>query len=430
MLKHFFSLLLALLLATACAQAETADALYLLVTRDAEGVETPVGSAVLYKDQSTLLTSMWTMAQLTDELYAVGADGAYIAVNATGEDKEVVSLALASPSAAQPLQPGSAGTTLYALGHNAAQQPVEGEALHLVTMPYDYNATAMLFTAPDSLLPGSALVDEEGKLFGITLGGYGEGVNRYVAMPMAETGLGEQTVSWLTGFTVEAEAGYLHVDWSDCDHTCDKGNCVTGVFYADTQNPYYSYFMEEETSTTIPVAPGRSYQVWVQHAHGDMAKNVQRPAEAAVLATTPAAEAFDRYDYKDSSIYLAAVPITEEKNYINKHIPPMEHVTAETLGDVKAAIYMQVVSSYAVEEPLYSDLYLVLTTPEGYAIGYAAEFVFEPSLQERDEWNVEIYSMLDDYLAYNDTGAFAPGEYTLCYYLDGALANQLSWVLE
>ena len=56
--------------------------------------------------------------------------------------------------------------------------------------------------------------------------------------------------------------------------------------------------------------------------------------------------------------------------------------------------------------------------------------MFEPSLQARDEWNVEIYSMLDDYLAYNDTGAFAPGEYTLCYYLDGALANQLSWTLE
>ena len=430
MLKRFLSMLLALLLMTACAQAETADALYLLVDRNAGGADTPLGSAVLYQDQTTLLTSVWALAQLEGDLYAVGADGTYAAVDAVGEDKELVTLALEAPSSAQPLQPGSTGTTLYALGHNAASQQVEGQVQHLTTMPYDYDATAMLFTAPDSLLSGSALVDEAGQLFGIILGGYGEGVNRYVAMPMAETGLGEQAVSWLTGFTVEAEAGYLHVDWSGCDHTCDTGNCVTSVFYADTQNPYYSYFMEEETSVDILVAPGRSYQVWVQHAHGDVAKNVERPAEAAVLATTPAAEAFDRYDYKDSSIYLAAVPLAEEEDYINRHIPPMETVTAETLADAESAIFMQVVSSYAVEEVQYCDLYLVLTTPEDYAIGYAAEFAFEPSLQERDEWNAEVYSMLDDYLAYNDTGDFAPGEYTLCYYLDGALANQLKWVLE
>lgn len=430
MLKRFFSLLLALLLLTACAQAETADALYLLVDRNAEGVDTPLGSAVLYQDASTLLTSVWALTQLEGDLYAVGADGTYAALDAVGEDKELVTLALETPSTAQPLQPGSAGTTLYVLGHNAASQAVEGEAKHLSTMPYDYDATAMLFTAPDSLLSGSALVDEEGNLFGITLGGYGEGVNRYVAMPLTETGMGEQAVSWLTGFTVEAKAGYLSVDWSDCDHTCDKGNCVTGVFYADTQNPYYSYFVEEETAVDILAAPGRSYQVWVQHAHGDIAQNAERPAEAAVLATTPAAEPFDRYDYKDSAIYLAAVPLEEQEDYINKHIPPMEAVNAETLADAQSAIFMQVVSSYAVEETQYSDLYLVLTTPEGYAIGYAAEFVFEPALQERDEWNVEIYSMLDDYLAYNDDGEFAPGAYTLCYYLDGALANQLTWVLE
>lgn len=430
MLKRFLSLLIALLLLAACAQAETTDALYLLVDRNAEGVDTPLGSAVLYQDASTLLTSIWALTQLQGDLYAVGADGTYAVADAVGEDKELVTLALETPSSAKPLQPGSTGTTLYVLGHNAARQPVEGQAQHLTTMPYDYDATAMLFTAPDSLLSGSALVDEAGQLFGITLGAYGEGVNRHVALPLTETGMIAQEVSWLEGFTVTAKAGYLRVDWSDCDHTCDKGNCVTGVFYADTQNPYYSYFIEEETSVDIMVAPGRSYQVWVQHAHGDIVKNVERPAEAAVLATTPAAEAFDRYGYKDSSIYLASVPLAEEEDYINKHIPPMEAVTAEALADTESAIFMQVVSSYAVEEMQLSDLYLVLTTPEDYAIGYAAEFVFEPSLQDRDEWNVEIYSMLDDYLAYNDTGAFAPGEYTLCYYLDGALANQLKWVLE
>ncbi len=429
MLKRFLSLLLALLMLTACAQAETADALYLLVDRDAEGVDTPLGSAVLYMDPSTLVTTVWALAPLEGDLYAVGAGGTF-AASVTGEEKELVSLTLEAPSPAQPLQPGSTGTTLYVLGHHAGGQQVDGQAQNLTTMPYDYDATAMMFTAPESLLPGGALVDDEGKLFGITLGAYGEGVNRHVAMPIAETGMGGNTVSWLTGFTVTAEAGYLTVDWSACEHTCDRGDCVTGVFYADTQNPYYSCFIEEETSVTIRVTPGRSYQVWVQHAHGNITQNVMLPEDAAVLATIPAAEPFDRNDFKDSSIYLAAVPLAEEEGYVNMHIPPMEVISAETLGDTESAIFMQVVSSYAVEEMQLCDLYLVLNTPEGYAIGYAAEFVFEPSLQERDEWNAEIYSMLDDYLAYNDTGEFAPGAYTLCYYLDGALANQLTWILE
>lgn len=440
MFKRVLIVLLTALLLSSAALAEAdvpqalpllPESLYLLVSRDTQGVDTPVGSAVVYQNQSTLLTTAWTLLQLDGELYALGAgDEIEITGSAMLSDRDgLVTLTLASPSPAAPLSPNPVGTAVYALGHTLQEQAVCHPIQYPSAIPYGESA-AMLYSVPGAMLPGSVLLDEQGLLCGISLAAYGEGVNRYVALPLSESTLAADTISWLTGFTVTADAGYLHVDWSACDMTCDKDDCVTGVFYADTRNPYYSYFMEEETSVEILMVPGHNYQVWVQHAHGDIDTDAARPEEASVLATIPEAEAFERYNYKDSSIYLAAVPLEDAEECINMHIPPMEAMTAEALADAESAIFMQVVSSYTVAADVEADLLVVLTTPEGYTFDLPGTFLFDTTLQEKDEWNVEIYPLLDDYLSFNESGEFVPGEYTLCYYLDGALANQLTWVLK
>lgn len=441
MLQRILTLLMAMLLLAAPAYAEGtgSDALYLLVSRDAEGVETPLGSAVLFMDQTTLLTTVWA-AQASGELYAVGAGGTLAIAQGTkpSAESELALLTLETASPAAPLTLGAVSPALTTLGFASSGDALVQPAAYLSYMPYG-DIYTLLYTAPAALLPGCVLLDPSGGLAAITTATYVEGVNRYVAITAddinAEISAGEAStpegVSWLTGFTVMPGAGSFTVDWSACDLTCDQEDCVIGLFFADTENPYFSFLTaEEEGSTQLCVTPGRTYSVWVQHGHGEISTAVQRPAEAAVTVTVPEAVPFDQYQYQDSEIYLGSVPASEAEAALTTKVAPMEAVTAATLSDPDMAIFLQAASSYTISETAEADLLVVLATPEGYTFDYLGLFIFDITLQDNDVWNVDVSPLFDDYLAFNETGMMASGDYTLSYYLDGALANQISWTLE
>lgn len=439
MLKRFLLLLLALMLLLPAAQADTpgGDALYLLVDRNAQGVETPVGTAVLFQDQSTLLTTMWA-ARATGELLAVGEGGTLgiASGKCPHEQSELVLLQLDTPSPAAPLTLSTRSSELTVLGHQG-DQAVSG----LIAYPtYGYYADmpAAIFTAPAPLLPGSVLVNAYGELAGITLATHLDGLNRYVALTSEEI-LAELSaiiaqpkgITWLEGFTVTPGPGELLVDWAAVLPECPEEDCVISLFFADESNPYFSYMTpEEEGSIALSLTPGRTYTVWVQHAHGELSLSAPRPQGSAVTATVGETTPFALYDYQDHEIYLGAVPLSEAEAALTQKVPPMESITRDSLTDPDAALFMQVSSTYTIDEETEADLLVVLYTPEGYAFDYLGLFIFAPSMQNSDVWNVDISGLFADYTAFSPTGGMQSGDYALRYYLDGALANEILWTLE
>jgi len=428
MFKRVLMLLLALLLLASAACAEPADALYLLV----DG-EQPLGTAVLFKDQNTLLTTLWTLLGAPwEDLRAVGAGGSLPVAEWNGTlNADLVELTLEEASPATPLAISEGAQTVYVLGHDLQKQSVHAEAAYLSVIPYEETARVM-YTAPAALLPGSVLLDEQGALCGVTLSAYGESVNRYVAMSATEImPMESNDTAWLQGITVTPGVGEFTVDWSACDLSCEREDCVISLFFADCMNPFYSYMDHlEGTGTVVPVMPGHSYEVWMQHAHQQIDHSIPCPEEAVVTVEIAPAEPFVLYDYQDAEIYLSSAPMKGVENYYNTYLPPVETIDAQILSDPETAIFLQVSSSYTVEKNEEAILLVTLTTPEGYVLDYLGGFTFDVSLQEKDNWNVEISTLLDDYLDLSNTGEFAPGEYTVSYYLDGALGNSFTWVME
>lgn len=425
MVKRFIVLLLALLLAFPVLGEETDSALYLLVLRDA-AEETMVGSAVLCRDHTTLLTA--APLTLTDGLYAQGAGGSVSITAATPLDDGLTLLTLEAPAPGEPLAVNPEGTPALVWGHDSEGQACSSALDYMTIMPYgsDY---ALVYTAQQAMLPGGILLDENGAVCGVTLAAYGEGINRYVAVAdQALVGL-QYDVSWVSGFAVEQEQGLLRVDWSGCDLACGREDCVISLFVQDTQNPYFTYYIVEEgTQAELLLPPGRSYQLWLQHSHGEAQPNMVFPEKCAALAELPAPGSFTLYDYETAAMHLSAVPAAQADEADNTYLPPMENVTAETLLDPESAIFFQVRSTYAVDQQEDSLLVIALTTPEGYSFYTEGQFLFQPELQQQDDWNVNMTDLLDTYVTY--CGQMASGSYTISYYLDGELGAQLCFTLE
>lgn len=433
MLKRILALVLTAMLAVtpACAENDIPEALYLLVSRDASGAETPLGSAVLFADQSTLLTTSWVLLQASGQLFAVGAGGTLpvsAQVTGTGQN-ELVLLHLEAPSPAAPMDLSTGSGAPRVAGYHGTQACCQDIGFTSF-IPYR-ESTALLYTSPTALLPAAILLDDQNCLAGITLAAYGEGVNRYVAISAADIVTASRQVQWLTDFSLTQEAGWATVDWSGSAVDCRQDNCVTSVFYTDTANIYYSYLIPVEGQRVdFPLVPGRTYRVWVQHAHQETDHYATRDESTSALITAAAAEPFAMYDYKDAEIYLAAAPLKNREAVVNTYLPPLEPITAEALNISLSAIFLQVESSYTVDRNTDTDLLVTLTTPENYSFVTLYGFTFDTSLQEKDIWNVDITDLLADYMQFSTSQSLTPGEYTVSYYLGGALANSFTWTLE
>lgn len=425
-MKKVIILLLALLLAFPALGESESSALYLLVQRTSTGEMQPVGSAVLYQDKTTLLTA----APITqaEGLYAQGEGGIFgiAAMKPTDDGLSLLTLEVSSP--ATPLAANPEGSPALALGHDTEGKACSSTLEYMTIMPYG-SSYALVYTAQQAMLPGSVLLDDSGAICGVTLATYGEGINRYVAATDQMLTSVQYDVSWLTGLTADYAQGLLTVDWSACDMTCEQDDCVITLFVTDIQNPYFTYYIiEEENQVELLLPPGRSYRLWLQHAHGEAQPGMTFPENRSILAELPMPNAFCLYDYQTAAMYLSAVPVGRADEADNTYLPPMEEVTAQTLLDQENTVFLQVRSTYAVDQQEDALLIASLTTPEGYCFYLEGQFLFLPELQQQDDWNVNITDLLNAYLAY--CGKLSSGDYTLSYYLDGSIGAQYCFTLE
>lgn len=425
-MKRLMILLLALLLALPALGEEESSALYLLLLQDASGEMQPIGSAVLYGDASTLLTT--APIAKAEGLCAQGAGGTLSITAMKPMENDMTLLTLEQPSPAAPMSLNLETSPAMVLGHDMAGNACTSTLSDMTVMPYG-NGYALVYTAQQAMLPGSILVDSSGIFCGAALATYGEGINRYVATTdQALTGL-QYGVSWISGFSVTYAQGLLTVDWSACDLSCDQESCVISLFVQDIKNPYFTYYIVKEgTLAELLLPPGRSYQLWLQHAHGEAQPSTTLPENRSFAAEIPSPGTFTLYDYQTAAIYLSTVPAAQSAASDNIYLPPAQNITRETLLDPESAFFLQVRSTYAVQQQESALLAVSLTTPEGYSFHAEGQFLFQPELQQQDDWNVNITDLLDAYLSY--CGQLSSGDYTLSYYLDGAIGAQYYFTLE
>lgn len=425
-MKRLMILLLALLLALPALGEEESSALYLLLLQDTSGEMQPVGSAVLYGDACTLLTT--APIAKAEGLCAQGAGGTLSITAIKPMENDMTLLTLEQPSPAAPMSLNLEASPAMVLGYDMAGNACTSTLSDMTVMPYG-NGYALVYTVQQAMLPGSILVDASGIFCGAALAAYGEGINRYIATTnQALTGL-QYGVSWISGFSVTYAQGLLTVDWSACDLSCDQENCVISLFVQDTKNPYFTYYIVKEgTQAELLLLPGRSYQLWLQHAHGEAQPSVTLPENRSFAAEIPSPGNFTLYDYQTAAIYLSTVPAAQAAASDNIYLPPAQNITRETLLDPESTFFLQVRSTYAVQQQESALLAASLTTPEGYSFQAEGQFLFQPELQQQDDWNVNITDLLDAYLSY--CGQLSSGDYTLSYYLDGAIGAQYHFTLE
>ena len=430
--------MLCLLAGAIPAGAEDPSPVYVLMSITPAGERTPLGTAVLLGDSSTLVTTQWA-AMAASGLYAVGSGGtlaiARVSVPASGSD--LVTLTLREPSPAQPVQLGEADDGLTCVGLRRGETQPESCTADLMTMAVYEQSACLLYTGLEGMLPGALLFNSQGQLAGLTMASYGEGLNRYVAYPAdvlqarlsgegpAEATVAEGQVRWLSGMEVTAERGELTVRW---DHLKEPEGGTVYLIWQDAGNDYVSYGTVDwaEGYAIIACVPGRSYGVWMAASDGDAPTGDMLRWDRAVMVRAEETQPFTDYGFHDEIMYLTSVP--EDQEYGDtEQIPPLGDFTVAGLAAEGLCCYLQAVDAYEVTETQTATLIIALQAPDGSVYTELAGYIFMPDLNGSDTWHADITELVQDCINYCGS---LPGEYTLSYYLDGQLAASFTFTLE
>lgn len=330
------------------------------------------------------------------------------------------------------------GTVLMASYGPQGMQIVTGKVLYPLTWR---NAPCYLIESGVELSMGAAVMDGANALLGVVTAGWGEGVNRYVMLPVSsftvEEGKNNEAApteepaafhQWVEGCEVVREGIILKVKWDTTALENLQEDSRVSVIIADEGNSYYSWVYDDAAKgeVHVPVAPGRTYYYAVQHSHGDTVRNVDW-MEKAEKITVEAGVPFHLYSYEDVSIYLGTLPVKMD-GFSTTEANPVEKITRELLEDENISLFLQVTSRYQVEKEETCDMLVTLTTPDGSMFLEPASYIFMPDIMEKDVWNANLDGMLDDYLKLKKT--FEAGEYVIQYYFDNALVNTVRFTLE
>lgn len=409
--------------------------LYRLMTRTENGAQTCVATAVALVDGATLTTAD---AALRAGNVTVVADGETLeATQPAPSDRTGLATLTLAESAAEEIAPGEATGGMRYLGALADGSLASGEATAIQRATWR-GQEALLLSAREGLCPGAVLLNAQGDAAAMIVAGYGEGVGRYVALPLL-SGAAEQS-TWLTDVALRSQGGYLTVDWSGSAAQFDENSAVA-VYFFNENNLYYFYdsLPASAGEMKLPLVPGEAYRVWALHHHGE-ASYSSLPTDAPnVTLAAEAPRVFNKFGYQDEALYLAALPVytlPEDEDKLAENasgsmtvLPRAERVTAEELAAGEKALYLQARSKYRAKKEQEALLVWTLTTPEGFVLWESDGFIFLPELDGTDDWSVDLTEMLQSYAAVVE-GAPAAGRYTVAYYLDGAKAGEIAFTVE
>lgn len=431
----------ALMLSLLPAQAEenALPPLFRLMDVAEDGSERLMGTAVLFSDSETLLTPLWSM-QFSGTVKAVGPDGDYSLLGAVRltEESDLALLTLDRPcEAAEPLQllaSGTAADAALVLGCTwdgglctVAQSEVK---------PALYGTQdACLVSAPAGLAPGAVVLDANGMLSGMVVASWGEKPGYYAALTrqamaqdfIALSQTAQAADNWLDAPALSYDEGILTVDWSAEVQTDEDSQMH--VYLIDQGNHFYSWYLVSgaEDSLELPVTPGRSYGLWIQHSQSKDREWDSAPMSPSARISIPEAQPLTAHQFQNQLCYLASVPAEETPDGAAL-LPALEPITAQALTDESHRLYLQVTDTYQVTEEMETALVIALTTPDGQCFSLLSGYIYMPSLNEGDCWNADVTDLIRGISEMG--GGFIPGEYSLAYYIGGEYAGGTAFVIE
>jgi len=220
------------------------------------------------------------------------------------------------------------------------------------------------------------------------------------------------------GFSMDG--GALTIDWSD------KGTAEKWHLYIVMEgNIYYSWIDTAETSVTMCVVPGRNYAFALEAF-----KDGREPDMTAIIDlgmyTMPEAGRYTDHNFKE--VITRATTADPAVVGLNGEgmLAELPEITAADLAAGKH-IYLQVASTYEVDEVIDEQSLTVLILPDGQCFAYNSGYFFSPEYAANDSWYVDLTAIM----ALDDPG-FASlleqsGTYTLEYYIAGKLAHSCTF---
>ena len=290
---------------------------------------------------------------------------------------------------------------------------------------------AMLLTLSGDTVIGSPVVTMDGKLAGIIMAEYAEGMNRYVALTVPEISNclqeaagfldAQETDNRPEGYQVSMEGNMVTFDWSGVSLPEVKQGEKLYHIVADSESSYLNYLEVDEhtTSTTMLLTPGRTYLSGLSAFAGTPD---DLPTQIAVTAV-PEAEKLTDYEFKSLILAIAEMP----EGATGTSMPvPTTRVTEELLRSGRACMLSS--TSYQVNKKMDGfSLLVALTAPDGSNYRYESQWYYDPEIMGEDEWYV---SMTDTGLLdmLNQNG-YPDGIYEMAMYIDGKLADSFSFEL-
>ena len=309
------------------------------------------------------------------------------------------------------------------------QSRINREVLDLSATTWK-NRNAMLLTLSGETTLGAPVITWDGKLAGIIVSQYAEGLNRYLALMVDEITVCLNEADMLLnggeinfapeGYKVTADGNILTFDWSGMTlPEVGKGEKLYHVV-ADMENSYLTYSEVEKgmTGMSMLLTPGRTYVSGLAVFSGTPD---DVPDQIAVTAI-PEAEPLTDYEYRSVTFALAEL---QEGAKENDMPVPVTEVTEDLLKSGRACIYS--VSTYKVEREISGcSLLIALTAPDGNNYRYESSWYYLPEFNEKDEWYVTLemsglMSLMGD--------QYPTGTYEVCMYVDGKLADSFSFTL-
>lgn len=295
------------------------------------------------------------------------------------------------------------------------------------------NSRVLLLTMEEETPAGAAVLNARGELTGVVIAEYAEGLNRVMAMPveeivrcMTEAGtLLTNLVSWgdpPEGFKVTTDKNLITIDWSGMDLPEKKEGENLYLILADTANDYLNFY-PAETETRVFSAilpPGRVYISGIL-ASAESPSELPERYEVTVI---PPAQRLTEYHFRPIRTAVAEMPADAKDGDTPT---PVTEVTEELLRSGRAYFYSA--SAYEVEDKTDGETLLVtLTDPEGNVYRYESSWLYAPEYMQEDIWFIPL---TDSGLIWSlDQSGYPKGEYQMAYYVDGELADEISFELK
>lgn len=405
------------------ANAESPDALYRIVLRTEAG-DVPLCTGIVFGTADTLLTA--ADCQREGECIAIGADGEHAVSSWEAlDDIGAALLRLADSTSAAPVALTGNALSAVQLIHGATAQGVIVSAEFTIPQQGFYQGRENLVVSTmEGLLPGAAVLDEQGALVALTLCQQTEGKGLYTGLYVdhiayALSGVGDAFIP----MDVTWADGEVRLTWTDESRSTGHYSlCIVAE-----ENEFYTAMRLDPASreVSLSLVPGHHYDFllqWLADENQDIAFDWDSMQSFTLPEVHVSLPGFAQ---------TGSLVITPQGKKLSGRLTSPEHYTLQALSSAQYSRYYQIIYTHEVTQETELPMTYWLTAPDGQF--YAEDIVC--TLSPKNAGKEQLFSLpIDDLLtecaSFSGNGTLPLGEYSLSWCLGGRLAGSFTFTLE